>query len=422
MILFQDSVPGSSQDSQINPAPNIIHDGHCGACNTSVNVDVHGINCWICKNVFHAINCANEKNCVSAPTIFTNQLLPAVNNSGAYEKRFGRFIFVCDFCMTLEEEKRATATVDRVDLLDKKIESMKSVFKSEIQELKSIMVQSSTSIQNNSADQPDVENVWNDKQRTDNLKHTMAIKKNNDGNPVCSNKLEKICIENGISVHKTFVLQKSAATGIVLNSKQDADKLKEKIINDCPGHGIEKIATKVPNINVVGLSREYTKDELLTMVRNQNPGITSLIENATSDEDKIMEVTYIAPLRKNPEIYRATIKVSNVIRSVIAKQNDRLFVGSKTCKVYDRIFVLRCYHCQQYGHHSKDCKNESACSHCAGNHETRSCEEGNIAASCVNCAKANSDDTSHEANSFACPIYVEHEAKAKMTIPFYQRK
>ena len=211
---------------------------------------------------FHAINCSNEKNCV-----FSNQLLPAVNNTGAYEKRFGHFLFVCEFCMTCEEERMALATIDRVDVLEKKIDSIKCAFKSEINDLKSLLTKPQVSSLNpgvNSiiCDNGGSKNVWEDKVRTENLKHTMAIKNDENGNPVDAGKLEKICVENGISVHKTFTLKNSSDTGIVLNSKSDADKLKGKILSDCPEHKIEKVATKLPTINVVGFIREYSKKKL----------------------------------------------------------------------------------------------------------------------------------------------------------------
>ena len=160
------------------------------------------------------------------------------------------------------------------------------------------------------------------------------------------------------------------------------------------------------------------------MIKNQNPGITSILEEASCPDDKILEVVYIAPLRNNNRIYRATIRVSNIIRSVISKQNDRLFVGSQTCKVYDRVFVLKCYNCQDFGHHSKDCKNVPKCGYCAGNHETRTCTvKGNSgSSSCVNCTKKDHADKAHEANSLSCPVYLEHLERVKKSIPFYQGK
>lgn len=301
---------------------------------------------------------------------------------------------------------------------------MKYAFKSEISELKSLLVKPSivSSVNVSNVGDNESKTVWANKQRTENLRHMMAIKKDEHGNSVDAGKLEKICIENGISVHKTFTLKRSLDTGIVLNSKSDAEKLKGKMTNDCPEHKIEKVATKVPTVNVVGFNREYSKEEILTMITNQNPSITHLLEESASPEDKILEVIYVAPLKKNNNIFRATIRVSNLIRSAISNQNDRLFVGSQTCKVYDRIFVLRCYNCQDFGHHSKDCKSGATCGFCSGKHETRTCpiKTNSGQSSCANCAKANHEDTNHEANSLYCPVYLEQLEKVKNTIPFYQ--
>ena len=106
-------------------------------------------------------------------------------------------------------------------------------------------------------------------------------------------------MENGISVHKTFSMHKSESTGIVLNSKSDADILKEKLTENLPHHKVEKVATKMSAITVVGLQREYSKDQLLSMIKKQNPGICSLFESSSScPQDQVMNVLAIQPLRK----------------------------------------------------------------------------------------------------------------------------
>ena len=79
------------------------------------------------------------------------------------------------------------------------------------------------------------------------------------------------------------------------------------------------------------------------------------------------------------------------MRSIISKQNDRVYVGfQRVCKVYDSFFVLRCYNCQSFGHHSKECTETAVCGHCGNNHQTRNCDRKADAATscCSNCKKA----------------------------------
>ena len=410
-----------------NTALNRIIDGHCLACDKDIDPLVQGIKCWFCCEYFHAVSCIDDNLCVAASTVFNNHLKAAVSNTGVYERRFGRFLFSCDYCLTLEEEKRCASSVDRIDLLDKKIHEMNNTFISELSSLKELITkpnQSDTSeISPASASSP-----WNDNQRTDNLRHTMSISKDSNGNSVNMESMEKICIENGISVHKTFNMQKSESTGIVLNSKSDADLLKQKLTNNLPLHKIEEVAAKMPTIAVVGLQREYSKEELISMIKRQNTGICSLFElSENNPQDQVMNILAIKPLRNKPDVFKAIIRVSNVIRSIISKQGDRLFVGfQSSCKVYDNIFVLRCFKCQEYNHHSRECKNAAVCGFCSGNHETRSCSEksNNHKACCINCKKSGKaiSDTSHEAGSVECPIYQQNQEKVKKSIPFYQGK
>ena len=138
-----------------------------------------------------------------------------------------------------------------------------------------------------------------------------------------------------------------------------------------------------------------------------------------------MDVVYVAPLKKDKDIFRAVIRVSNVLRSVISKQGDRLFVGSQsTCKVYDSIYATRCYKCQEFGHHSKNCNKNAACGYCAGDHETKDCDVNGVpdAVKCVNCVRANHKSANHEANCLTCPEYLSAQHKIKKSIPFFQGK
>ena len=119
-------------------------------------------------------------------------------------------------------------------------------------------------------------NVWNDKQRTKNLAQIVSVHKDKEGKPISSEKLEKICVQNGVSVHKTFHMKKSDTTGMVLNSQNDVDVLTAKLRD--VDHSVVKVSTRVPTVHIVGLSKEYTPDELRSMIVKQNPGISILLE------------------------------------------------------------------------------------------------------------------------------------------------
>ena len=53
------------------------------------------------------------------------------------------------------------------------------------------------------------------------------------------------------------------------------------------------------------------------------------------------------------------------IHSLISKRNEQIYVGSNSCKAYDRYWVTQCYQCQGFGHMSSKCsrKEESPTSY-----------------------------------------------------------
>ena len=145
-----------------------------------------------------------------------------------------------------------------------------------------------------------------------------------------------------------------------------------------------------------------------------------------SEEDKKIEVLAINSLRANTLVFKATVRVSNVIRSIIATQGDRLFIGNQAvCKVWDSFYIPRCYKCQQFGHiqikGEEKCPNQEVCGYCAGSHDTRQCTKKNStdAASCVNCKKAGMDYR-HPSYWNKCPLLMSQQDRLRSTIPFYQ--
>ena len=62
------------------------------------------------------------------------------------------------------------------------------------------------------------------------------------------------------------------------------------------------------------------------------------------------------------------MKVSNLVRSVISNQEDRVYVGFQSrCRIYDDFPILRCFNCQVIGHHS------AMCGYCGRIHRTDKC-------------------------------------------------
>ena len=137
---------------------------------------------------------------------------------------------MCNYCITLDEKKRAAATVDRVEILDIKVDTITRELRDEFLELKKLLKAQITSKHNVidnvepvSAESSPMTNQVKDNmlwsQRVENLKHMVTVKNQSDGTALCPELLEKTCAESGVSVIKTFSLQKSKDTAIVCNSR-----------------------------------------------------------------------------------------------------------------------------------------------------------------------------------------------------------
>ena len=410
-------------------APNIIQDDCCNHCQEEVNPD-NRVQCYDCKNYFHAVGCTDDSYCVSAPSSFTSHLGPAVSNTKSYEKRFGRFLFFCNHCITVKEEMAELSIGGAANVyVDRKIEELKQNFAEELSGVKEMLKEILPSKQINALAKPPLTpcNPWDDSQRTEKLRSMIVIKNDESGKPIDKSMLEESCIKSKISIVNTMKL-KSNDTAIILNSRSEAETLREKLSKASPQHCTSTVATKLPRITVVGLERNYLKDEIKEMIVSQNHGIDLLINDpGTSIEDKKIDVVAVVPLKNDQNSFKAIVRVSNLVRSAIAKQGDKLYIGTqRVCKVYDSFFVLRCFNCQSFGHHSKShqghCKSEHVCGYCAGAHETRTCDRS-ATLCCANCKKAgkHGNELLHAAyDPVLCPIFKDLQEKVKKTTPFYQ--
>jgi len=320
--------------SQVNLNYALISNGKYTSCFDG-KAENRSLSCWECTRLFHAL-CLKEdgeteklgKDIICSST-FYDSFVKASKKEGVYATRRGNFTFVCDACKVDKGKTSAAAKSDKFTLLDNKIDAVNNSLLLELKELKRMLKtpEKTDTVTPQSATFLNTDyNVWNDKQRTKNLAQIVTVHKDKEGKPISSEKLEKICVENGVSVNRTFHLKKSDTTGMVLNSQHDVDVLTASLKH--AHHPVVKISTRVPTVHIVGLSKEYTKEELKAMIVKQNHGISTLFECAsTSSEDKLIDILAVKPLKNNSLIFKAIVKVSNVIRSILAIQKNKVYIG-----------------------------------------------------------------------------------------------
>lgn len=129
-----------------------------------------------------------------------------------------------------------------------------------------------------------------------------------------------------------------------------------------------------PSLKIVGINKEYTKEELERTIQLQN-----------DIGDKQINVKYVKPNRKN-STFTAFVDVTPGIFSRFIR-SGKILVGWQRCLCYEDLNLNRCMKCKGYRHKAIKCHNEQACGRCAGEHRDGDCNMRNR--SCINCTRAN---------------------------------
>lgn len=77
----------------------------------------------------------------------------------------------------------------------------------------------------------------------------------------------------------------------------------------------------------------------------------------------------------------------------------------RECKIFEHIYVKRCYKCLGFSHIAKDCKHEQKCSKCGGSHKFSDCKSKKLCCHAANEKLKTKSDTKHHAWSNICPVY-----------------
>ena len=76
---------------------------------------------------------------------------------------------------------------------------------------------------------------------------------------------------------------------------------------------------------------------------------------------------------KRSKLQSFILEVPADIYKNIRENNNKVFVGFQSCRVFDVINVKPCVNCAGFGHNSAKCKNKTTCVRCAGTYKTELC-------------------------------------------------
>ena len=428
-------------------------DGECKSCKKTVGNLF--ITCFLCKCKFHAANCTIP---TSVCTLSFHQLYaPLSDKSGVNASRPGKFLFGCDDCMTKFELEQAKSDNDKIQKLQTQVDNLENGVKNIIDMLtkKSDNVGSSKTFSTND-ESPSVEStrksntVWNanapatntvdstnypplgskqDSESKGSLKvqknkksSILVIDKSEDEQTEKENmdKIEELVTSNKIDIRNSYK-NKVGKTVIICKTDEQRDDLKSKIESNIPSIPIKSVGNLSRTIVVAGFNKHYDEDNILSSLLDHNSYLSDFIalKSPNSDQSKAdnhIAVINVKPLKRDANLSQVILRVSSELRDLIHKNRDKLRVGMKSCQVYNRFFVKRCYGCQHFGHFHAQCPtpNIVCCSQCAGNHETKDCGASESEIKCVNCMReGKTERIDHCASSMQCPVFIRATNKLK---------
>ena len=115
--------------------------------------------------------------------------------------------------------------------------------------------------------------------------------------------------------------------------------------------------------------------------------------------------------KKWSNLQSVILEVPADIYKNIRENNNKVFVGFQSCRVFDVINIKPCANCAGFGHNSAKCKNKTICLRCAGTHKTELCNSEHNH-KCANCFFSNNKyKTNYNLNHEPTEWYVRYLKK-----------
>ena len=420
--------------------------GKCATCLQKAKEETI-IRCDVCEFYYHGI-CDSEEGNKDGIVLKTHL--------GQHKKASTKpnFIWKCDCCLTIHEQNQAssvremfTQLVDRFTLFENKLpQTIKALVKeefeiraaSQVSDMDKLSESIATKISKSQASDMDklsesiatkisesepVQsnlNMWNDTKKVEELKTSMLIKPDKDGNPVNPQQLQNLIINNGVSVNKV-VVNSSGDTFVNLPNQKSREKLEPLLKADKIENAVVILKSKLPTIKILSVTDKLTNDQIKNGICNQNEIIGSLVK----DHGEHMEVIYTRDPPQGKPFYQVTLRVSPRIRKVIANNlGGKVFLSSKNCAVVDSFHVKRCNKCQAFGHYADKCGRDvpTVCGYCGENHKSNDCalkDSPQGTHKCRNCQVAGFEEFEGHSTFFRdCPAYVVEQKKLESAISY----
>ena len=192
---------------------------------------------------------------------------------------------------------------------------------------------------------------------------------------------------------------------VLFRNFEEANKAKTILENKLEGAIINDPApAKMKRFNLVGFQLELNAEEVVDAIVTENKywldleKSTKNVLTVRNDPSSCIIVHRVRQCKDN-ETLSAIVSISPNMLATLGQR--KLCIGYVKCKLYEWKSHDRCYNCQEVGHYASSCKNDIACSKCAGKHHSKNCNS--VELKCVNCLKNSKNECNHASYSPECP-------------------
>lgn len=154
--------------------------------------------------------------------------------------------------------------------------------------------------------------------------------------------------------------------------------------------------------------RGYIPETILyrkAVVRNVDPSLSN--EEILDMIESHIEIFNVRRVTKKANINNALqVQCTQTVILTFRGQvlPDFVVIYGAKCKVLPYIYsVTQCLNCQRYGHISRQCRSNSRCASCGGDHISDNCDQPPEHINCINCKGPHASTSKH------CPIYSEQK-------------
>lgn len=143
-----------------------------------------------------------------------------------------------------------------------------------------------------------------------------------------------------------------------------------------------------------------------------------IIEKIKQDYHGIKDINIYKILKRNgKKHYQLVLEVDAHIAQYLVEMGW-LQMEFYSFKISKYSPIIRCSHCQMFGHNQVNCNFRPVCAFCAHEHPTNECPNNSSKhkLKCINCTEKRIDNKNHPANSASCPVYQEYFTRRNLIL------